>query len=141
MAAKWYAVKVGMDGPAVYDSWAACKEKVEGVTGAKYKSFPDEAAAREYAFGSNEETVADVAEKRPVDVVAYTDGSFIDHRHSGFGFLLLDADDADKVIYAEYGPTTKDATMRNIGGEIEAAERAVAQAILLGFRHIEIHHD
>ena len=38
--------------PGVYQSWDACKAQVDGVAGAKYKSFED-AAEAELAFKSN----------------------------------------------------------------------------------------
>ena len=40
-----------------------------------------------------------------------------------------------------YGPCTKDKSIRNIGGEIQAAENAIHLAIQLGADYICIHHD
>merc|ERR1719276_806027 len=44
---KFYAVSYPVS--AVYKTWADCKAVVEGAKGAKYKSFPTEAEAHEYA--------------------------------------------------------------------------------------------
>lgn len=36
---KYYAVQVGKI-PGIYGTWDECKAQTEGVSGAKYKSFP-----------------------------------------------------------------------------------------------------
>ena len=36
---KYYAVQVGRI-PGIYGTWDECKAQIEGVSGAKYKSFP-----------------------------------------------------------------------------------------------------
>ncbi|HZG77132.1 MAG TPA: ribonuclease H family protein [Paenibacillus sp.] len=41
---KWYVVWVGKT-PGVYATWNECKAQVDGVTGAKYKSYPTRAEA------------------------------------------------------------------------------------------------
>lgn len=51
MSKKFYVVWVGKT-PGVYDSWSECKEQVEGVPGAKYKSFPSEVEAQRAYAGS-----------------------------------------------------------------------------------------
>ena len=43
---KYYVVWVGRQ-PGIYPSWAECAEQVNGFSGAKYKSFEEEAQARE----------------------------------------------------------------------------------------------
>ena len=45
MAKKFYAVRQGRDGPAVYDTWDQCRARVQGFSGAVYKSFPTRAEA------------------------------------------------------------------------------------------------
>lgn len=47
-ASKWYVVWTGKT-PGIYDNWAACKAQVDGVTGARYKSFASRSEA-EQAF-------------------------------------------------------------------------------------------
>ena len=42
---KYYVVWQGRE-TGVFDSWAACRAAVDGVEGARYKSFPDEAMAK-----------------------------------------------------------------------------------------------
>lgn len=41
---KWYVVWVGKT-PGIYTTWNECKAQVDGVTGAKYKSYPTSAEA------------------------------------------------------------------------------------------------
>lgn len=47
---KWYVVWSGLE-PGVYESWEECKAQIEGVKGAKYKSF----ASRTQAMRAYEE--------------------------------------------------------------------------------------
>jgi ribonuclease HI len=47
---KYYVVWAG-NAPGIYDSWPACKQQVDGFTGAKYKSF-DSRAEAEKAYGA-----------------------------------------------------------------------------------------
>lgn len=48
---KWYTVWVGTE-PGVYETWAECKEQIEGYKGAKYKAFPSQSEAmRAYEDG------------------------------------------------------------------------------------------
>ena len=45
---KYYAVRLGHDGPQVYTSWADCEKAVKGFKGAKFKSFLTLTDAGEY---------------------------------------------------------------------------------------------
>lgn len=70
-------------------------------------------------------------------MVAYTDGSFVD-RKGGWGFVILQG---NVPTIKAYGPCTKRSAIRNIGGEIEAAEKAIQKAIDIGADFIQLHHD
>lgn len=59
---KYYVVWNGPS-PGVYSSWEACQEAVNGVSGAKYKSFKTETEAED-AFEMGEETYADYADNQ-----------------------------------------------------------------------------
>ncbi len=52
---KYYAVQVGRN-PGIYKSWDDCKTNVSGYSGAIFKSFPSEAAAKEFAMGGGHNT-------------------------------------------------------------------------------------
>lgn len=46
---KYFAVSRGRDGASgVFDNWEACRQLVEGVPGARFKSFPNRLAAAAY---------------------------------------------------------------------------------------------
>lgn len=51
MSQKFYAVKVGKQ-PGIYNTWEECKEQVNGVEGAKYMKFNNEASARAFISGN-----------------------------------------------------------------------------------------
>ncbi len=132
---KYYGVLVGVGAPAVFETWEECAKSVVGFTGAKYKSFYSRAEAEAYAFPVPQA-------KAPVDVVAFTDGSYTsftdETNYAGYAFILLEN---GEPVAAEYGPTTEDAAYRNISGEVQAAQRAIEDAIRLGYKHVEVHHD
>ena len=48
MAKKYYAVVRGKEGSGIYLDWPRTEENVKGISGVKYKSFPDEGSAREF---------------------------------------------------------------------------------------------
>lgn len=131
---KYYAVQAGRGGPAVYKSWEECKAKVDRYPGAKFKSFDSEEEAKRFAFHQKNQNKS----LPPADILAYTDGSYMNYGDSGYGAVLIKD---GKPIVCLYGPTTKDPSMRNVGGEIEAAERAISAAIILGGKHVRIFHD
>lgn len=133
MAKKYYAVKIGMK-PGIYRSWDDCKRQVHGFPGAVYKSFENEQDAltfMEAKKGSN----ADKTYK--MSLSAYTDGSF-DGVLCGWGFVFMQGKDP---LIQVYGPGTKDIALRNIGGEIEAAEEAIRKAVAFGADHLLVYHD
>ncbi|KAM6499312.1 Caulimovirus viroplasmin domain containing protein [Amanita muscaria] len=45
---KYYAVRVGRDGPMIYNTWDECKEKVSGFPNAEFKSFKSRELAEEW---------------------------------------------------------------------------------------------
>lgn len=90
---KYYAVQVGRI-PGIYGTWDECKAQTEGVSGAKYKSFPSLEEAERYMRGANndnldaegttalskddlnsqvEKAVAALAEN---EIIAFVDGSY-----------------------------------------------------------------
>lgn len=131
--AKYYAVKVGRK-PGIYFSWDDCKAQVHGFPGAVYKSFEAEEKANEFMTAKKENLSGKL---HKMTMVAYTDGSF-DGFDGGWGYILLHG---DTPILQSFGPCTKNAALRNIGGEIEAAEEAIRKAVAFGADHIQLHHD
>lgn len=137
MAEKYYAVRKGRDGARLYLSWDECRAAVNGYPGAVFKSFREKKDAEDFlGFGCTTEAI------ESADVFAYTDGSFSDRSNSGFAAILMEGKPgAARWVAAIYGPCGKSVEIRNIGGEIEAAEWAVREAARRGYRHIAVYHD
>jgi len=49
---KFYAVKIGKEGPQICSDWETCKKQVLGYPGAVYKSFPTLIEAQNFISGS-----------------------------------------------------------------------------------------
>jgi viroplasmin and RNaseH domain-containing protein len=45
---KWYAVRVGRDGPGIYDNWKETERAVKNFPKAQHKSFPTREQAQKY---------------------------------------------------------------------------------------------
>lgn len=134
MASKYYAVRNGRC-PGVYETWNECKAQVNGYPGAVFKGFNSLPEAKEFAYG-----ICTKKETRTFNMpmIAYTDGSY-DNGFSGWGYTLMRSDKS--VILNACGPCPKDASIRNISGEIEAAEEAIKMAVTLNADCITICHD
>lgn len=129
----FYAVKRGRDGPAIYNSWDRCKEATNGFPGAKFKRFEIEDEAKAFAYGKTE-SLPD----KQYDALIYTDGSFLQDKRGGYAAVFVVGGAPFGVVC---GPSRMPAVIRNIGGEIEAAEEAIMKAIELGYKAIKIFHD
>ena len=167
-AKKYYAVKKGKI-TGVFNSWADCKDSVDGYPCAEFKGFTSLEETKAYLgelfclrFG--EETVsvpqeglkdavpvprkglkeADaVPQERPGEgwVLAYVDGSYDDSlKKYAFGCVFLLPDGR---IYVEYGngDDPKSLQHRNVTGEMLGAMYAVQFARMNGFRGVEIRYD
>lgn len=132
----FYAVRKGFGGAHIYKTWDECKNATNGFSGAIFKKFETLDEAKEFAY--REEN------SRPdsdYDVAIYTDGSFVDGRAgsiNGFAAIFVIG---GAVVGTLCGPSSKPDYLRNVGGEIEAAEQAIRKALELGFKSIKIYHD
>jgi ribonuclease H-related protein len=136
---KYYAVKVGQT-PGVYKTWDECSKQVKGYPGALFKSFPTESEAREYACGIGSVTSTTSAPRssgRLFDI--YVDGSYSDGKYS-WAFAVYEE---GKVIHqaSGVGEDSEAAVIRNVAGEIAAAEEAIKWADKEDACSITIHHD
>lgn len=136
MTAGIYAVRVGRKGPALYYTWAECESVVKGFPSAIYKKFmPNQVQeAKAFAFADENKHMSG----KEAEISVYTDGSFTSASESGYGAVFVKD---NHIIGVVYGPCSKVSSIRNIGGEIQAAERAISFAIKFGFRSINIFHD
>jgi ribonuclease HI len=135
---KFYAVQVGKV-PGVYETWDECKVNVEGVPGAKYKSFYSEAEAWEFVDGiePNDEGVYDSERD---GIVAYVDGSYDnDTGNYAYGVVILNGE--RETHLSGYGDDPGLGSMRNVAGEILGAISAMQYALDNGIREITIVHD
>ncbi|KAK1862873.1 hypothetical protein I4F81_005440 [Pyropia yezoensis] len=106
---KYFAVSRGRDGASgVFDNWEACRQLVEGVPGARFKSFPNRLAAA--ASAANGGGHADSWEerddrgRRPPVLVICTDGAWVAGRGAGVG-VYFGPDDARNVSERLTGDT------------------------------------
>ena len=153
-AKKYYGVKQG-NITGVFNSWQACKDSVDGYSGAEYKGFAtlEEAAAylgEQFVLRFDMPNEQEISEKRITDVtelpgegslLAYVDGSYDDSlKKYAFGCVFLLPDGR---IFVEYGngDNAQSIQHRNVTGEMLGAMYAVKFAMLNGFSGIELRYD
>ena len=64
---KYYAVRVGKK-PGIYETWEQCKEQVDGVSGAQYKSFSTLPEAETYLLGTDADDSVTISDELNVQV-------------------------------------------------------------------------
>lgn len=99
MAKKYYAVKAGRN-PGVYDSWNACKEQVDGFSGAQYKSFKEKADAEAYA-GVQEQVMQEQAVTEQITEQKETFAEFAKSVRDDGRVLQIDASEPMSVIQSK----------------------------------------
>ena len=136
MKKKFYAVKKGLV-PGIYNSWEECKQNVDGVTGAIFKSFCSEQEA--INFMNNEHAESTVKEING-DNYAFVDGSFNENtKVYGFGgFVVLNG---EKTTIQGHGNDKEMASMRNVAGEVLGAMEAVSVALSHNIPELTIYYD
>ena len=142
---KYYAVKVGKK-PGIYNSWDECKEQVNGYSGAVFKSFKTREEAVEFIGGDlQKELQEDFANEHIVvnndkHIIAYVDGSYNDaEKRVGMGIVIFDGDEVIEISKeVEAGDLI---SMRNVAGEIKAAEEAMRYAVSHKADRLDIYHD
>lgn len=148
MAKKIYAVKRGRI-LGIFDTWDDCQESVKGYSGAEFKSFKTREEAIAYLQDTpvtveivppNTPPTAEIVSPETSSAVgiAYVDGSYNkDTQRVGSACVLTIGEESHTYtnsFYDEYG-------MRNVSGEIDAAEIAIRKAIEAGLTKIIIYHD
>lgn len=160
MSVKFYAVKKGRK-TGVFNSWAECKEQIDGFSGAVYKSFPTAAEAFSFAMGMpSQAPAADTAKntgtvKIPSTdsaagtaknagtlpaVYAFVDGSYNSKTHVyGYGGYLFHH--GQKELLTGCGNDPEMAAMRNVSGEVLGSLAAMEKAFSLGLSELTIYYD
>ena len=151
-AKKYYGVKNGKI-TGVFDTWAGCKDSVDGYPGAEYKGFATLEEAKlylgdKYYLHFSEELVSKEHRKehpkehlKEGQLLAYVDGSYDDSlKKYSFGCVFLLPDGR---IFTEYGngDNAQSLQHRNVTGEMLGAMFAVQFARLNGFSRLEICYD
>ncbi len=104
---KYYAVRKGKI-TGVFDTWAACKDSVDGFSGAEYKSFSTRKEAEGY-LSVKEEPLSEFSGEGCL--LAYVDGSY-DHslKKYAFGCVFILPDGR---IYTEFGNGDNEQSLRH----------------------------
>ncbi|KMT21671.1 viroplasmin family protein [Clostridium cylindrosporum] len=133
---KFYAVRKGRE-TGIFNTWNECQEKIKGFSGAEYKSFKSIEEAKEY-INQNHKVDFDTNEDF---VVAYVDGSYEDSiKKYGSGVLLLK--EGTIIKEESFGGDEEElVSMRNVAGEIKAAEFAMNYCIDNGYNRLIIYYD
>lgn len=131
---KYYAVKVGRKS-GIYETWAECKEQVDGYKGAQYKSFTTLLEANAFiSVPLRKEVIRE-------GLLAYVDGSYnLKKQVYGYGCVCLENQQVIKELYGQ-GNDIELVGMRNVAGEILGCEVAVQYAIEHGYSSIFIYYD
>lgn len=146
---KYYAVKHGKV-PGVYETWEECKNQVEGVSKAVYKSFPTREEALRFVGaaaegeagepGRQSDNKADIPITGPGMAVAYVDGSYqVTTGEYSCGVVLFF--EGEEIHISQKGDNEELAQMRNVAGELLGAELAMREALARGVESLTIYHD
>lgn len=132
MAAKYYAVRKGI-APGIYRTWDECKAMVHGVAGAEYKSFATSDEAEEYMGRA-------VQKKVESEAFCFVDGSFnaVTGVYGYGGFLEYGG---KREVLTGAGNDPELSGMRNVAGEVLGSMAAIAKAVELGIKSLDIYYD
>lgn len=154
MPKKFYAVRMGREGPKIYPDWDSCRAQVQGFSGAVYKSFPTLAEAEAFIkggeVGTGERSGAAaatapgkngaVAAPGKNRAVAYVDGSF-DSKSGDFACGAVLFLGGEELTFSERFHDPEMAAMHNVAGEIMGALTVIRYCLERGVPALEIHHD
>ena len=154
---KFYAVKKGLK-PGIYNTWEECKIQVIKFPGAIYKSFKTLSEATEfmkeknnnnnknYNNDNNKNSNNNKNDKnnneniKKSEAYAYVDGAFNKYKKIyGYGGFIIYK--GEKYIIKGNGKDPNLVEMRNVAGEIKAAEETIKKAIELEIKSIDIFYD
>lgn len=149
---KYYAVKEGRI-KGVFETWAECKEQVDGYKGAIYKSFTTKEEAEQFLNISSSSHLLDqgkncnqeineiISNLDDTTIVAFVDGSYDNQsKYYGFGVVLISkGDNIEEIIGSDNNKDYVDS--RNVAGEIEGVQSAITHAVGKGYKRILIFYD
>lgn len=138
----FYAVKRGKT-PGIYNTWVDCKEQIEGCERPVFKKFARKEDAEEWMLSREAKENSPIEhpennKKYKRSVLAYVDGSYNEKTDvTGFGIVYIADDKSKETSSGVVAPLG----MRQVNGEITAAEKAVRYAIAIGYDHITVYYD
>lgn len=135
---KYYAVKVGRV-PGIYETWDECKEQINLYKNALFKGFNDFNLAENWLEGKNNEE-PDITDDVTKRAIAYVDGSY-DKVKNYFSYGVVIFWNGKTYKFFAKMNTPNLISMRNVAGEIKAAERAMLFCIENDIRNLSIHYD
>lgn len=148
MSKKVYAIKEGYDSinnkkieNKIVNTWSECLNYVNGVKGAKYKSFESMEKAKIYLEDENK-LLRKGIDSYPLNCThAYVDGSY-NEATGKYSYGLAIVND-DIIEYLEAGSATDDSAkaLRQIAGELKASVCALEYAAANKQKKIVIFHD
>ncbi len=144
MAKKYYAVKKGRT-RGVFLTWEDCKEQIDGVSGAEYKSFSSIKDAEAYINGTDSGSTVKLEKPEEIPykegaAIAYIDGSYSPATHEfSCGAVLFY--EHEKSLFSKKYADPEMSDMRNVAGEIMGAASVISYALEKGIPELEIHHD
>lgn len=157
---KYYAVRIGKV-PGIYSTWAECKEHVNGVAGAVYKSFSSLEEAEQYIQEKSENNppittdtfpetdlnaqienrISDLCEN---EVIAFVDGSYDSiGEKSAFGAIIFSQGGSKDILYKAFTKNLGEEFIseRNVAAELEGVKEAINWAIQYNKTKITIYYD
>lgn len=141
---KTYAVRKGRE-TGLFQTWAECQKQVIGFSGAEYKSFKTLEEAVTYLKGVStikEDQEFDTDDSNPSSeiIIAYVDGSYDIKTHKyGAGVVILWKGKKETLSFQGKDPLL--ANMRNVAGEIMAAQRAMEFALENKAKKLIVYYD
>ena len=134
--AKFYGVRKGRE-TGIFNTWSECQKSISGYSGAEYKSFNTLEEAKDYVY-----KVEKIKENLWEDyIIAYVDGSYEDSvKRYGSGVVIIKDDNV--ILKESFGGEDKDLVgMRNVAGEIKAAEFAMNYCMENNYKNLVIYYD
>lgn len=143
MAQKFYAVKIGRIS-GIYETWNDCRKQTEGFPGAIYKSFKTKEEAETF-LGENTNSGTNITSLKTEDVchsaaIAYVDGSYDDFQKAFAYGVVLFYNGLEKHFAGRMSDSNL-IDMRNVAGEIKAAECAMRFCLEHNIKSLDIYHD
>ena len=139
---KYYAVKLGVN-PGIYTTWTECSKQVVGFKGAIYKSFETKEEAEEF-MSKDKQTFDDEIDFSKMESFAFVDGSFNDNTEVYGGGYFIFHKNEKSTSFLEGMVSGEDddlKSIKNVAGELLAAESAIVRAMFKNFKEIYIFFD